>query len=738
MDTIVTSPAGPVNGARPSEYVAAEKFDTPAGGLSMIIVHAMETIRRHRLVIIGAGVAGILIGLTIALLTTPLYRASTRIEIQEKPQQVLPGAQAQQSVSILYDLTALGVLQSKSLADRVARELNLSNNPAVVDQSLPREARQTVAGAFVKQGTSVEQLHESRLVDVLFTSPDPALSARVANSLAENYRQANLDRGLEESRYLRNYLASQLETTRDRLEESERAILAFERAKDIVTIEDVTENGSPTSQSISNMQLKGVANSFAEAQNKRIVAEQEYRNLANAPVNPQVAEAAFDKMTELRVRESELSKTFLPDYPELAAVRAQIATLEQSIAPSQRRVSTAIAGQLRAKYEAALAVERDLARELERLKGTILQERGDSASYTILARDVDTNRELYNALLEQYKKVGAVGGASDSGVSIVDRAEPPGSPFWPNLPLNVALGLILGAGLGFIGVFLYDMLHEKITRPADIEQRLKIKSLGAVPDVGVTGGSLTEMFDDPKSPLTEAYLNVANLLRLATKHGVPRTLLVTSSIPEEGKSSSSYGLARSFARTGRSVLLIDADLRRPTFKIEGQSGKRGLTNVLAGDVSIDEAVVHSSDGIHFLVSGGTPPNPSELFSQQGIADLVEQLTQRFDVVIFDAPPILSLVDAPALAAHCEATVLVVQSDRIRVAHAQQSVASLKRAGAYVVGALLTRYNVQRDASAYDYGYGSDYNYTYGNDDPKHAADSGGRTILARPIEAGTA
>ncbi|MFN6933836.1 MAG: GumC family protein [Tsuneonella sp.] len=738
MDTIVTSPAGPVNGAHPSEYVAAEKLDAPAGGLSTIIVHAMETIRRHRFVIIGAGVAGILIGLTIAQLTTPLYRASTRIEIQEKPQQVLPGAQAQPSVSILYDLTALGVLQSKSLADRVARELNLSNNPAVVDQSLPREARQTVAGAFVKHGTSVEQLHESRLVDVLFTSPDPALSARVANSLAENYRQANLDRGLEESRYLRNYLANQLETTRDRLEESERAILAFERAKDIVTIEDVTENGSPTSQSISNMQLKGVANSYADAQNKRIVAEQEYRNLANAPVSPQVAESAYDKMTELRVRESELSKTFLPDYPELAAVRAQIATLEQSIAPSQRRVSTAIAGQLRAKYEAALAVERDLARELERLKGTILQERGDSASYTILARDVDTNRELYNALLEQYKKVGAVGGASDSGVSIVDRAEPPGSPFWPNLPLNVALGLILGAGLGFIGVFLYDMLHEKITRPTDIEQRLKIKSLGAVPDVGVTGGSLTEMFDDPKSPLTEAYLNVANLLRLATKHGVPRTLLVTSSIPEEGKSSSSYGLARSFARTGRSVLLIDADLRRPTFKVEGQSDKRGLTNVLAGDVSIDEAVVHSSDGVHFLVSGGTPPNPSELFSQQGIADLIEQLTERFDVVIFDAPPILSLVDAPALAAHCEATVLVVQSDRIRVAHAQQSVASLKRAGAYVVGALLTRYNVQRDATAYDYGYGSDYNYTYGNDDPKHDAESGRRTIMARPIGAGTA
>lgn len=696
-----------------SDVYAGDEQAAPPSGMSTILFHALETANRHKFPIIGASVAGVLAGLVIALLTSPQYRATSRLEFGMETTEVLPRGPGEGGVdSIIYDRTAVDLLQARSLAERVARDLNLANLPAIVDQTLPRSTREKVAASVVQQGTGVEPKQQTRLVDVSFNFGEAELAARIANSLAENFIQANLDRQTEKTRFLRKYLEEQLQTTRDRLEQSERYMLAFERAKDIVTLQETDKNGSPVSQSISNLQLKSVAAAYADAQTKRIVAEQEYRKLSTAPVDDRVTGGIYDSLVELRRKEAQLSKTFLPAYPELAAVRAEIQSLESSIAPSENRVNSKVVGTLRAKYQAALGEEQQFKKALDNLKAVVLDERDDSTRYTVLLRDVDTNRELYNALLEQYKKIGAVGEVGDSTIAIVDRAQVPGAPFWPNIPLNIIAGLILGSLLGFLGAFLYDLLHEKIVRPGDITDRLKLRSLGTVPDAG-DSESIAELLDDPKSSITEAYLNVTNLLRLSTKHGIPRTLLVTSTIPEEGKSSSSYGLAKSFVKSGKRVLLIDADLRKPTFRVDGHPNTHGLSNLLAGEISVDQAIVQGGDGLSYILSGGRPPNPSELFSNEGVEVLIEELRSRFDIVIFDAPPILALVDAPALAARCEATLLVIQSDRIRVSHAQQSVATLRNAGAHVVGALLTMYDAERDSYSYHYGYGSGYEYNYG-------------------------
>lgn len=714
---------------RTPDVYDSNKQEASSSGMSTILFHAFETANRHKFPIIGASVAGILGGLSIALLTSPQYRASSRLEFGVQTSEVLPRGPGEGGVdSIIYDRTAVDLLRARSLAEMVVRDLNLANLPAVVDQSLPKGTREKVAAGIVLQGTGVEPKQQTRLVDVTFSFGEPELAARIANSLAENFIQTSLDRQTEKTRFLRKYLEAQLQTTRDRLEQSERDMLSFERAKDIVTLQETDKNGSPTSQSISNLQLKSVAAAYAEAQTKRIVAEQEYRKLSSAPVDDRAAGGIYDSLVELRRKEAELSKTFLPDYPELAAVRAEIQSLQSNIAPTENRVSSKVVGTLRAKYQAALGEEEQLKRALDKLKSTVLDERGDSARYTILLRDVDTYRELYNALLEQYKKVGAIGEVGDSTIAIVDRAQVPGAPYWPNIPLNIIAGLILGSLLGFLGAFLYDLLHEKIVRPSDIEERLKLKSLGAVPDAG-DSESIADLLEDPKSSVTEAYLNVTNLLRLSTKHGVPQTLLVTSTIPEEGKSSSSYGLAKSLMKSGKRVLLIDADLRKPTFRVEGKADAGGLSNLLTGEISVDQAIVEGGDGLSYILSGGRPPNPSELFSTAGIEKLIDELRSRFDVVIFDAPPILALVDAPALAARCEATLLVIQSDRVRVSHAQQSVATLRNAGAHIVGALLTKYDAARDSYSYNYGYGSGYEYSYGAEPELRNDDKTSRRMI---------
>lgn len=698
-------------------------------GMSAILFHAFDTVNRHKLPIIGAGVAGILLGVIIALMTPPQYRATTRVEINTDPTEVLPNEIPRTGgSSIIYDRTALGLLEARSLADRVARDLNLASDPAVVDQTLPRDTRQQIAAGVVQQGTSIELIQMSRLVDIGFSFGEPGLAARIANGIAENFIQASLDRHGEQAQFQRKFLEGQLATVRDKLEQSERDILSFERAEDIVAINGRTENGEPTSESISNLQLETMAGAYANAQKDRISAEQAYRKAAQTPVDATEVSGALDQIAQLRAKEAELSKTFLPDYPKLVALRANIDVLERGIVRIESDASSRQSQKLRAKYQIALAEEQQFEKALQKVKSAILVERGDNTRYTILARDVDTNRKLYNALLEQYKIVSAVGGVGENEVAIVDRAEPPAAPFWPNIPLNVVIGLVFGGFLGFLGAFVYDLLHEKIIRPADVEQRLKVKSLGSIPEIG-EAESVAELLEDPKSPVTEAYLSVANLLRLATQHGVPRTLLVTSTIPEEGKSSSSYGLAKSFLKTGKRVLLVDADLRRPTFRVGNNPNDRGLSNLLAGEISLDEAIIVADDGLSYILTGGTPPNPSELFSNESIGNLIAELRSRFEVVIFDAPPILSLVDAPALASRCDATLLIIQSDRLRVSHAQQSVSALRNAGAYIVGALITKYDADRDSYSYNYGYGSGYGYSYGSDTEEGVSTSNSRRMI---------
>ncbi|TXC74253.1 polysaccharide biosynthesis tyrosine autokinase [Sphingorhabdus soli] len=720
-EAAATGAMRPINGP---EQNAAFYQGGDDSGTPMIALQMLATAKRHMWIIAGFGLAGLLLGLALALVTPPQYEATARLQVNPEPTKVLDKGDVRQSVQrdITTDQTALGLLEARSLAERVVRDLNLAGDSEFVDQSLPRDTRLKIAAAVVSGNLEVAPVRQSRLVDLHFTYGQPAKAAQIVNAVADNFIQANLDRRLEQTAFVRKFLEGQLQTIRDRLESSEKYLLAFEREKGIVTIQGNSADGTLTSQSISNVELKSLAETLAEAQQRRIAAEQKLRNMSRAPVSDSAVTDLRGELAKLRTQEGELAKTFLPGYPELGSVRDRIAATEKEIAKTQATQGGERTSTYRAEYLTALGEEQELERRLDAVKASMLRERGEGAQYTILSRDVDTNRELYDALLQRYKEVGVAGSVGDNEVAVVDRAQVPGSPVWPIIPLNLVVGLALGLIAGFVGSFGYDLLHERISGPRDVESRLGLKALGTVPLVN-DDTPIAKLLNDPKSPITEAYLNIANVLRLATSHGIPRTLVVTSTLPEEGKSSTSYGLARSFVRAGKRVLLVDADLRRPTFRVEGShKSVAGLSNLLTGTATIDQAIVAGDHGVSLILTGGAPPNPSELFSGERIRELVSELAERFDVVVFDAPPLLSLVDAPALASMCEATILIVQANKIRVPHVQNSLAALRKVGAYVVGAVVTKYDVSEDSYSYNYGYGDSYGYGYGaeKDSASHA------------------
>jgi capsular exopolysaccharide synthesis family protein len=270
--------------------------------------------------------------------------------------------------------------------------------------------------------------------------------------------------------------------------------------------------------------------------------------------------------------------------------------------------------------------------------------------------------------------------------------------------LNVAIGLVLGLIMGLGTAFALEWIDDTIKTPDDLTGKLAINPLGVIPKAG-PDGDLRELLEDPRSPVSEAYQSVRAALQFATDHGIPKTLLISSTRAAEGKSSTALALAQTIARLGASVLLIDADLRKPTFR-GPSSSTEGLSTLLAGSDKIKE-VIHPTDmeGLSLLPSGAIPPNPAELLASDRFSKILAEVSQFFDYVVIDGPPVLGLADAPLLSSMCEGTLMVVESGGIRRAAALNAVNRLRAAGARMMGGILTKFDVKRTGYGYGYGYG---------------------------------
>lgn len=692
---------------------------------------------KRRWMIISVVVAALLAGIGATLLTRPLYTSQATLQIDREAARVLQNdsdtaPREQMIAGDEFFQTQYGLLRSRSLALRVAEAAGLARDdqfiiamggtpPAETLGAAQRATRRRdQAASLIMRNLTVAPTRGSRLVDVRFTSPDPVLSARVANAIAENFISSNLDRRFESSSYARDFLERRLAQTREALNESERQLVAYATAQHIITLTDGGSATTPATQrSLDSASLEAMNAALAQARAARVVAEANWNQARSGHAvtevlsNPTV-QALSNQRAALFADYQNKLRTYLPSYPDMVQQRAQIDALDREIAAQ----TSAVRGSVESQYRAALTSEQALAAQVRALEGSVLDLRNRSIQYNILQRDVDTNRALYDGLLQRYKEVGVAGGVTTNNISIVDRAEPPRGPSSPRPLINMALALFGGIVTAIGLAFVLEALDQAIRTPADVETKLRLSVLGSIPMLG-KGLVPREALADPRSPLSEAYYSLRSALQFSTEEGFPRSLLVTSTRPGEGKSTTSYAIALNVARLGYRTLLIDGDLRNPSIhKTTGLDNRRGLTNLLTSASTLKETAQDSgAANLSILTCGPLPPNPAELLGTNRLRMVLREALTDFDVVIVDGPPVMGLADAPMVAAAVHGALLVIESGKTGRTQAGAAARRLEMANAHVLGVALTKFDAREAAYGYGYAYEYDYSYGRGGEDP---------------------
>lgn len=692
--------------ARPSDQSHAATLD---------FASLLRIIREWRWMILGALAVGIALAVIYTLLSTPLYRSSVTVEVNPPTVQITDEKSESTFGAATRELVAtqVGLLNSRSLAGRVAEDLGLANDPRFVDESASAGARLKQATDHVQENLVVINPPLGTLIQFNFVSPSPQVAAQVANGVADAFINSTLQRRYEASAYARNFLERQIAKTRGALERSERQLVAYAQAQGIISTGSGAEGvsagdtASPTGES-----LLALNRALAEATARRVAAEgasNASRSSGLTSEATQGTQTLREARASLEAQYQEKRNVMKPEHPEMVSLRSRISELDRQIAQAGAAAQSGRSNSLLAEYRGALAAERALQGRVSQLKGAVLNLRGRSIQYTILQRDVDTNGALYDALLQRYKEIGVAGGIGTAPVSIVDRANLPLAPFKPDLMLNLIIGAILGLLTGVGAAVALEFLNDTIDNREDVRKKLGLACLGVIPK-RAGKDTFRDDLKDPISGLSEAYSTVVTSLGFSTEKGMPKTLLVTSARPSEGKSSSALAVAQNFARRGTSVLLIDADLRKPAFK--GRSPELGLTQLLTDNEPIATHVAATQyPNLWLLASGPIPPNPADLLATGRFRSILQEASAQFDVVIVDAPPTLGLSDSSLLASVINDVMLVIESGKTRTAAAVETVRSLRAAGAHIVGATLTK--AAEQAAGYGYGYGYGYGHDYG-------------------------
>jgi capsular exopolysaccharide synthesis family protein len=683
----------------------------------------LRILQHWKWLILGAIALGIAAAIILSLMTTPLYRAWVTLEVNPPTVSVNDeqSRQREQSIGDSYEfvVTQAGLLQSQNVAQRTAQELNLANNPNVVPMDADASTRLKIATGQVRGGLDVVEPKEGTLIRFSYESASPQLAAQVANGIADSFINSSLQRRYEASAYARNFLERQISKTRGDLERSERALVSYAQAQGIITTSNGTDGGPPNDAgSLQGESLVTLNRALADATARRVAAEGAYRqSLATGPTSDVTASTqALRQQRATLQADYQQKRTFMkPEHPEMQSLQAQIDELDRQISRESAQMSSGRNNTLLADYRAALSAERALQARVNALKGSVLNLRGRSIQYNILQREVDTNRSLYDALLQRFKEIGVAGGIGIAPVSIVDRADAPTFPYKPNLLMNLLAGLGAGLLAGIAAAIALEFINDTIKTREDVRTKLRLPCLGAVPKT-VAKDTFVEDLKNPGSVVSEAYSAVVAALRYSTEDGMPKVLLVTSTQPGEGKSSTALAIAQNFARRDKSVLLIDSDLRKPAFK--AATDKVGLSKLLTTEDRIDGHVVETQHAnLWLLPSGPIPPNPADLLSTGRIRKIIAEASERFDLVVIDGPPTIGLADSPLLAAAAANVMFVVESGKTRTRAAVEALNRLEATGTHVLGVTLTKATDGLGGYGYNrYGYG--YGYGKGRIDKK--------------------
>ncbi|WP_183030108.1 GumC family protein [Altericroceibacterium spongiae] len=718
------------------------QIDQPNGGedtdtIHIDFSHIFAAIKRN-IIWIGAIIAGfLLISIVITMLIVPRYVATSSVMVEQETDQIIEGGDLTPSTAASYQdadrflKTQVDIIGSRALALRVVQSESLAEDPAFfeaagadfpTEEDLGGRYQGSDGLAALKKDRAITLLQEnlsaslpvdSRIISITFNSTDPVFSARIANSVAENYVTSNLNRKFDSSSYARQFLSQQLQDARTKLAESEKELNQYSSQAGLIRITSNGESGNGDSAlSVTNDSLVQVNSAASQATANRISAENAWRSIEKLPVLsvPQVlanqgVQNLISQRSQAEAQLAEERARHLDDHPTVQALQAQVDRLNKQI----QDIGTSIKQSVYSQYKSALDQENALKSQVEQLRTAALDEQDRGVQYNVLKREAETNRTLYETLLERYNAINASAGAASNNVSLVDRAEVPTRPSSPNLFLNLGIAFLLGIGAAGVFVFLREYMDDLVRNPDDVERKLGLPLLGLVPTT--EENALETAIDDGTSSVSEAYQSLVTNLSYSTATGLPKSIQVTSSQPSEGKTTTANVIAAKLARLGHKTLLIDGDLRRPTLhRLMNVPDQQGLASVLAGQSSLEKAVHQAKESnLFFMTALPIPPDPSLLLGSPRLPAIMQELKDQFDIIVVDCPPMLGLADAVSWSANAEAVLLVVDASQGHRGSVKAALRRLRLVDAPVIGAALTKFNPKNAGG--DYGY---YGYRYYN------------------------
>ena len=677
-----------------------------------------QTVKNNKILIASVLAASLLLGVLATLLITPKYLASTRIEISRVESNVtaVEGVETQDQVlDAQYYETQYELLQARSLAEQVTRDANLLTTPEFAeafdldpnDDNFEEQVVETLL-----TNVSIAPVGTSNLVDIQFKSPDAALSAKIANEWANAYIASNLARRFGATNEARQFLETRLAQLRERLEDAERELITYAANRNLFALQSSPDGDSEetASQTLVARDLQALNEALAQATTARIAAQSAV-NAAGSSLQPADAAAVQplqQQRAELAAERARLRATAGEQYPTVVALTEQIEQLDAEI----RRTRSESGGAIQARYREAAATEAQLRERVDALRDEFVGQRRDSVQYNILQREVDTNRALYNSLLQRYREIG-VAGVGENNIAIVDTAEVPRIPVEPNLFRNLLLSLLLGGAVSGGIILLREKLDQSVRDPSQVAEVLGIPLLGSIPRSEESDPA--EDLQVKSSELYEAYLALVTNLGFLSEAGVPKVIMVCSTRPAEGKSLSSVALAKILAERGDRILIVDADMRNSGISRYLKSPlTEGLSNVLRGEDDWQRLVRPAAPfSFDLLASGRKPPNAGELLAGDRFAKFLEYLKDHYDHIVIDAPPVLGLADAPLIAGAVDGVVMVIEANSGKLRMTGQALDRLEAGGGKIFGGVVTKLDNRNTSYGYGYGYG--YGHSYGSD-----------------------
>jgi exopolysaccharide transport family protein len=725
---------------------------------------------KRKWTVLGCVAAIFSIGAIASFKMTPIYEAAGHIAINHPDSNLVnfkDPASGTGDYSDPSDMdTEVSILQSDLLALQVIKTLKLDKMPEfggrptveptdnLAPDPLQTDSPSTsvLLGAF-RSGLRVALKPNTRIVEIRYVSTNPQLTADIVNTLVNTYIEQNFKTKFESTMQASDWLSKQLVDLQMKVETSQEKLVKYQKEHEIL--------GADEKSNIITEKLAELNREMTAAEAARMQKESLYRLVQSS--DPDVVAATADaleaggvagsiapllgslraRQADLKIQVADLSTQFGPSYPKVAQLNNQLKEIDIQVQIELKKLVDRVRGQ----YLAAQQQEAMLTTEFAKQKQEANKLNESAIEYSLLKRDVDVNRQLYEGLLEKLKEAGVTAGLKSTNIRVVDIARRPLAPTEPNIPRNLLFAFVLGLTSGVGLAFLLENMDNTVRTTEQAQIISGLPALGMIPMGSKNGlesgskkllalGSSKEAVElvtqaRPQSQMAESYRALRTSLLLSNLGTPPKVIMVTSARPQEGKTTTSINTAIVLAQKGVRVLLIDADLRRPSVhKTLGMGPRSGLSNVLTGSATLEHAIARSPilSNLFILPAGTPPPNPAELLASSNMRDLLADLREKYDHIVIDTPPTLSVTDAVVLSQRMDAIILVIRSSQTTKQALRRSRDILMQVNAKITGVLLNAVDLTSPDYYYYYEYQGKYHDSYYREDGAEETAAADRSV----------